>query len=82
MPNNLELFKKLSKVAQELEGSIDLSQTKRGEALFAAFGAVDQDYANQGFSFMFTWLSIAIMKASGYKTYYVRSTNLYSRKMV
>jgi hypothetical protein len=30
MPNNLEFFKKLSKVGMALEGSVDLSKTKRG----------------------------------------------------
>lgn len=30
MPNNLQFFKKLSKVGEALEGSVDLSKTKRG----------------------------------------------------
>ncbi len=70
----------MSKIGVALEGSVDLSQTKRGEIVVGAFGVIDPDYASKGYSIKFWWMCTAVGKASGWKTYYSRSTNPYSRK--
>lgn len=41
MPNNIELFKTLSKVGEALEGSVDISKVKRGEVVMGIFGVID-----------------------------------------
>lgn len=80
MPNNIEFFKKLSKVGDALEGSVDLTNVKRGEMVVGVFGVIDPDYASKGYSIKFWWMCLAIGKAAGWKTYYCRSSNIYSRK--
>lgn len=80
MPNNLEFFKTLSKVGDALEGSVDLSKARRGEVVVGVYGVIDPDYASKGYSIRFWWECMAIGKATGWKTYYARSSNIYSRK--
>lgn len=80
MPNNLGFFKKLSKIFDALEGTVDLSQAKRGEIVVGVYGVIDPDYASKGYSLKFWWLCMAVGKACGWKTYYSRSSNIYSRK--
>ena len=41
---------------------------------------MDPDFASKGYSLQFWWLCQAIGIATGCKTYYSRSSNIYSRK--
>lgn len=80
MPNNISLFKTLSKVGEALEGSVDTSKLQRGDVVIGVFGVIDPYYASKGYSIAFWWQCMAIGKAAGWKTYYTRSSNIYSKK--
>ncbi len=45
-------------------------------------GTIDADYSTKGYSLKVQWQCIAIDKVTGYKTYYGRASNIYSRKML
>ncbi len=48
--------------------------------MVGVFGVIDPDYAAKGYSLKFWWQCVAIGKAAGWKTYYSRASNIYSRK--
>ncbi len=44
------------------------------------YGAIDSHHAGKGHALKFVWQSIALDKVTGYKTYYGRASNIYTRK--
>jgi hypothetical protein len=59
---------------------VDISQIKRGETVVGVYAVIDPAYASKGYSIKFWWQCLAIGKSVGWKTYYSRSSNIYSRK--
>lgn len=48
--------------------------------MVGVFGVIDPDYASKGYSIKFWWMCTAIGKAVGWKNYYCRASNIYTRK--
>ncbi len=48
--------------------------------MIGVYGVIDPDYASKGYAIIFWWMCLALCKAAGWKTYYCRSSNIYSRK--
>lgn len=80
-PSNSILFSKLGKAGKELEKNIDITNLKKGEAMYGHFGVIDPKIGNKGISLKFWWYMIAISKAAGWKYYYTRMSNIVSLKM-
>ena len=59
---------------------MDLTGVKRGEIVVGVYAVMDPDYASKGYSILFWWICMTIGKLAGWKTYYSRSSNIYSRK--
>ena len=81
MPSNIELFSKLGEAGKRLESSIDLTEVKRGEAIYGLYGVIDPNYAKMGLSLDFWWFCFAAGKAN-WKYYYSRISSPISLKML
>jgi hypothetical protein len=46
------------------------------------YGAIDSHHAGKGYSLKFLWQCIALDKVTGYKAYYGRASNIYTRKIL
>jgi hypothetical protein len=46
------------------------------------YGAIDAHHAGKGYSLKFLWQCIALDKVTGYKAYYGRASNIYTRKIL
>lgn len=82
MPNDLQLFKDLSTAGKKLESQLDLSDIKRGDAIYGLYGVIDPDEAGKGHSLKFWWSQFALGAVAGWKYYYSRISSKVSLQML
>ena len=82
MPTKLELFKKLGECGKKLEDKLDLTEFKKGEAIYGLYGVIDPNESGKGHSLQFWWNLFAMGKIGGWKHYYSRISSEVSLKML
>lgn len=75
-------MQKLGVTGQQLEKQMDISDLKKGDAIYGLYAVIDPDYANKGYSLRFWWQCLSVGKVGGWKYYYSRISSPISLKMV